>query len=160
MRRRRLLACRLAVVAALLLASPGYAAQTSLSDIEDEVMCTICGTTLALSDAPSANRQRAFINELIAAGHDKDEIKDALVAEYGPEVLAVPDSKGFDLIGGWILPAAAVVLAAALVIAAAIRWRRERRPATEPGAELDPELAGPIDAEDDDRLQQDLDRYG
>ena len=144
-------------IVALLLLAPGASAQapqTTLSDIEDEVMCTICGTTLGLSDAPSANRQRAFINELIAEGRSKDEIKDALVAEYGPEVLAVPDSEGFDLIGGWILPAGAVILAAILVILAAMRWRRER--ATTLQAETP---AQPIDAEDDDRLQQDLERY-
>lgn len=117
-------------------------------------MCTICGTTLALSDAPSANRQRAFINQLIAAGRSKDEIKDALVGEYGPEVLAVPDTEGFDLVGGWILPAAAIAIAAIGVLLAALRWRRERA-----GAATEADPARPLDVEDDDRLRRDMDRY-
>ena len=34
-------------------------------------MCTICGTTLQLSNSPQAERERVFINELIAAGQDE-----------------------------------------------------------------------------------------
>ena len=100
------------------------AANASLPDIEDEVMCTICGTTLQLSDCPQAERERVFINELIAKGKTKDEIKAALVDEYGPEVLAVPSDDGFDLVGGWILPAVGVLAGATLVGSAARRWRR------------------------------------
>jgi cytochrome c-type biogenesis protein CcmH len=125
----------------------------SLPDIEDEVMCTICGTTLQLSDSPQAERERAFINEMIAEGKTKDEIKSALVGEYGPEVLAVPSNDGFDLVGGWILPAAGVLIGAAIVAAAAIRWRRSRRDDNEP-----PPPALP--ASEGDRLQKDLDLYG
>lgn len=151
----RLLAGLLLLACVLLAANvpATSAAGATLSDIEDEVMCTICGTTLAVSDAPSANRQRAYINELIAEGHSKEEIKEALVDEYGPEVLAVPDSQGFDLIGGWILPALAVAIAAVLVLLAAIRWRREKV-----GRDA-PENPAAIDPEDDERLQRDLDRY-
>ena len=58
-----MIAVRLAtLLAALALAAaaPAGAAepQTSLADIEDEVMCTICGTTLQLANAPQANQQR------------------------------------------------------------------------------------------------------
>ena len=82
-------------------ASPGLSGpadgaepKTSLSDIEDEVMCPICGTSLQLSQSPQAERERAFIQDLIGQGATKDEVKDALVAEYGPEVLATPDTEG------------------------------------------------------------------
>ena len=74
-------------------------AKVNISDVEDEVMCPICGTTLQLSQSPQAERERAFIQDLIAQGATKDEVKDALVAEYGPEVLATPDTEGFDLAG-------------------------------------------------------------
>ena len=90
-------------------------------------MCTICGTTLQLSNSPQAERERVFINELIAQGKTKDEIKAALVDEYGPEVLAVPSDDGFDLVGGWILPAVGVIAGATIVGAAAWRWRRSQR---------------------------------
>lgn len=96
---------------ALVLALPAAAVaqEASLTDIEDEVMCPICGTTLELSDSPQAERERELIRGLIDEGKSKDEIKDALVAEYGEDVLATPDSDGFDLTA-WLVPALVVLL--------------------------------------------------
>ena len=55
--------------------------KTSLGDIEDEVMCPVCGTPLGLaSEAPQAQRERAYIERLIASCKSKDEVKRALVA--------------------------------------------------------------------------------
>ena len=43
-------------------AAPAPAApQTSIADVEDEVMCPICGTLLELAESPQAQRERAFI---------------------------------------------------------------------------------------------------
>ena len=117
-----------ATIGALLIAwapSTAGAAETraSLPDVEDEVMCTICGTLLAESDSPQADRERALIRDLIAQGKDKDQIKDALVAEYGPRVLATPSGHGFDLLA-WIVPGAVFV---AVLIGGAVAWRRARR---------------------------------
>ena len=87
--------------------------QTSLPDIEDEVMCIVCGVPLELAtEAPQANQERDFIRELIAQGLTKDEIKDRLVAEFGSEVLATPDNSGFDL-AAWLVPGAAILAALA-----------------------------------------------
>ena len=152
---------RLAALAATLLAlalpAAATAANASLPDIEDEVMCTICGTTLQLSNSPQAERERVFINELIAQGKTKEQIKVALVDEYGPEVLAVPDDEGFDLIGGWVLPVVAVLAGAVLVALAARRWRRDQR---RDEAEA-PASAGPDPSSDEaKRLREDLERYG
>jgi cytochrome c-type biogenesis protein CcmH len=139
-------------------ASPGLAApseapdaRTSLADIEDEVMCPICGTTLQLSQSPQAERERVFIQRLIAEGRSKDEIKDALVAEYGPEVLALPETEGFDL-AAWLVPAAAIVVAAVAIFFGLRRWRRD-----EGRGEGDGPAA--IDSEDQERLDRDLARY-
>ena len=144
------------VAASALLPAAGIAANASLPDIEDEVMCTICGTTLQLSSSPQAERERVFINELIAEGKTKDQIKAALVDEYGPEVLSVPSDDGFDLIGGWILPVVAVIAGATMVGFAAWRWRRDQR-----RDEMDAEPpAGPEpDSADERRLREDLKRY-
>ena len=55
--------------------------QTTLGDIEDEVMCSICKTPLGLAaEAPQAQRERAYIERLIADCRSKDQIKRALVA--------------------------------------------------------------------------------
>jgi cytochrome c-type biogenesis protein CcmH len=144
----------IALVFAALLAPAGAQAgpdsAASLPDIADEVMCPICGTLLELSEAPQADRQRVFIRRLIAEGESKEEIKDALVAEYGEEVLATPEGSGFDL-SAYVIPIAALVLAAAALAIAVTRWRRS---SPTPAADT-PAPDGP----DADRLDSDLARY-
>jgi cytochrome c-type biogenesis protein CcmH len=138
----------------LLIGAPSaLAASASLPDIEDEVMCTICGTTLQLANSPQAERERALINSLIAEGKDKDQIKDALVAEYGPTVLAVPNASGFGLTA-FIVPILGIAIALIAIALAARRWRRARRE-TE-AAEPPPATLSPADEE---RLRVDLGRY-
>jgi cytochrome c-type biogenesis protein len=93
-----------AALALLLVPAPALAQdcpKTTLGDIEDEVMCPICGTPLGLaSEAPQAQQQRAFIEEQIAACRSKEEIKSALVAQFGEGVLALPgDESGEDDLG-------------------------------------------------------------
>jgi cytochrome c-type biogenesis protein CcmH/NrfF len=118
--------------------------QTTLPDVEDEVMCVECRTALNVSTAPVADQERAFIRDRIAEGMTKDEIKAALVEEYGPDVLAEPPSEGFD-IAAWLVPAALVALAALGIALMARRWRRtESEPA---GPELEPDDARRLDAE-------------
>jgi cytochrome c-type biogenesis protein CcmH len=118
-----------ALVTLAIAAAPGLAQEprASLPDIEDEVMCPICGVPLELAiDAPQAQRQREFIRELIAEGRTKEEIKDALVVEFGDEVLAVPETSGFDL-AAWLVPGAAILVAAVAILLALRRWRGEDR---------------------------------
>jgi cytochrome c-type biogenesis protein CcmH len=67
----------LLVLTLTVLLSPTAAAavsnpRASLPDIEDEVMCPICGTLLELSEAPQAVRERVFIRRLIAEGQSKE----------------------------------------------------------------------------------------
>ena len=124
--------------------------RASLPDIEDEVMCTICGTLLAESESPQADRERALIRKLIAEGEDKGQIKDALVAQYGPRVLATPSGHGFDLLA-WIVPGVGILLGAVAIALTLIRLRRRGSDQTEPPPELDPADAA--------RLSEDLSAY-
>ncbi|MGZ5340895.1 MAG: cytochrome c-type biogenesis protein [Solirubrobacterales bacterium] len=124
--------------------------RASLPDLEDEVMCPICGTTLELSNSPQADRERALIRELIAAGQSKQQIKDELVAEYGEDVLAEPGDTGFDLTA-WVLPVVALLVAVVGIAVALRRWRRSAR--REPAAEAPP------DGDQAERLDSDLARY-
>jgi cytochrome c-type biogenesis protein CcmH len=141
-----------AVVLALLLAAPAAAAEprASLTDIEDEVMCLECGTALNVSNSDVAEQQREFIAELIAQGKTKQQVKDALVAEYGPRVLAEPGDDGFELTA-WLVPVLAALGALALVVLTARRWRSRRPAETAPAAggdpALDPDDARRLDAE-------------
>ncbi len=125
---------RLTVLAALLsalLLVPGVAAaatpQTTLPDVEDEVMCVECGTVLNISTSQVADDQREFIQDRIDRGQSKQEIKAALVAEFGPDVLAMPDRRGFNL-AVYLVPAALGLIGLLGVIVAARRWRSRRAP--------------------------------
>jgi cytochrome c-type biogenesis protein CcmH/NrfF len=129
------------------------APQTRLTDIEAEVMCPICGTLLELSESPQGQRERAFIARLIAAGKTKAQIKDALVAQYGPRVLALPQASGFDLTA-YLAPAIAFLVAAAALALGVARWRRN---AHTPGSKT-PAAAGP-QGEAAERLDADIARY-
>jgi cytochrome c-type biogenesis protein CcmH/NrfF len=137
---------RLVAAVVLVLALAGAAEpKASLPDIEDEVMCVECRTALNVSTAPVANQERAFIREKIAEGMTKAQIKRALVDAYGPDVLAEPEPKGFDL-SAWIVPGLLVAGAALGVGLVARRWRRSPAP-QEAGPELDPDDARRLDAE-------------
>lgn len=127
--------------------------RASLSEIEGEVMCPVCGTLLELAESPQALREKAFIARLVSEGRTEAQIKDALVAEYGNEVLALPRGSGFDL-SAYLVPAIAFVLALIALALGVLRWRRA-------GGSRDdgePPPDGPS-AEDSERLDEDLARY-
>jgi cytochrome c-type biogenesis protein CcmH len=152
------LASAVAAVALVLITPSGALAQcpqTSLADIEDEVTCPVCGVPLELAtEAPQAQRERAFIIERIERCQSKEEIKAALVAQFGEGVLATPDGEGFDL-AAYLVPVLAALAGLATLGFAAFRWRR-RRPSAAPAAASGPE---PPSKEDSDRVDRDLERY-
>lgn len=150
-----------ALIALAIGAAPGFAQtaerQTTLPDVEDEVMCPVCGTTLELaSDSPQAIDERELIRELIAEGLTKEEIKDELVAEFGEEVLATPSTEGFDL-AAWVVPGVAVLAGGAAAFVGLRRWRGAFRSQSGESAPSDEELA--LGDDDRDRLDEDLKRY-
>lgn len=151
-----------ALVMIVCLMAPASAAaascpKTSLGDVEDEVMCLVCGTPLALAtEAPQANRERALIQELVDRCQTKAQVKHRLVAEYGQRVLALPKSSGFDL-ASYIVPALGVVLGGGAVAASALQWRRLRR--RDDGSTAVAAAGTGPSAAASERLQTDLDRY-
>jgi cytochrome c-type biogenesis protein CcmH len=147
-----LLAIAIAAAAGATASAAAPQPKVAISDIEDEVMCPVCGTLLELADSPQARREKAFVAGLIAEGKSKDEVKDELVAQYGEEVLALPGDSGFDL-SAYLVPAIAFLLA---VIALAIgigRWRGQGRD------ENDGDAPAPPEGEDAERLDADIARY-
>jgi cytochrome c-type biogenesis protein CcmH len=138
-------AVAIAVLAGALAAGPASAAPPNAADLEAELVCPVCETTLDQSNAPVAERMKAVIRARIAAGDSEQEIKDALVAQFGPGVLAKPPGGGFGLLA-WLIPLAA--LAGGLVVVAVLvrTWSRKRG---EPVADapLDPGLERRVDEE-------------
>jgi cytochrome c-type biogenesis protein CcmH len=152
MPKRALILAAFLLLAAALAPVPAFAAEprANLPDIEDEVMCPTCGVPLNLAFSPQAERERRFIRQEIEKGRTKEQIKRALVSEFGQEVLATPRHDGFDLTA-YIVPAAAIVIAGVAVGVGLLRWRRR------PAAEAEPEPS--ISPADSARLERDLSRY-
>jgi cytochrome c-type biogenesis protein CcmH/NrfF len=139
-----LVACALAAASSALAAGPPSAA-----DLEAELVCPVCETTLDQSDAPVAQRMKAFIRERIAVGDTEGEIKDALVAEFGQGVLATPPKSGFGLLA-WLIPLGALVAGALTVGLLVYGWSRRRPP---------PQAEPPLDPELDRRVDEELARF-
>jgi cytochrome c-type biogenesis protein CcmH len=142
-----------AVVLALALPATALASEQrpTLAELERELICPTCLTTLGRSSSVTADRMRSFIRARIAAGDTKSEIKDKLVAEFGERILAAPPSRGFNLLA-WLLPIGGIALAAAVVGMLAWRWSRAPRlrpgePSADGRAPLAPELERRLDEE-------------
>jgi cytochrome c-type biogenesis protein CcmH len=129
------------------------ALRTELNEIESEVMCPVCGTLLELAESPQATREKAFVEKLVKQGQSKDEIKDALVDQYGDAVLALPKGSGFSL-SAYVVPIVAFVVAIVLLGFAVWKWRK----AAGSRDDREPDVEGPSD-EDRERLDADLARY-
>ena len=146
-------------VAALLLAPAASASEQdpTLNELENEVMCPVCGTTLAQSDSPAAHQIERDISARIAKGWTKSRIENSLVDDYGQEILASPPKHGFNLLA-WLLPLVGIVAAGAVLGVAAWRWTRGR---AEPGPLSAHSVngQGPVDAELDRRVDEELARF-
>jgi cytochrome c-type biogenesis protein CcmH len=136
------------VLVAALLAVPVASASErhpTQAELEGEVMCPVCGTTLDQSNSPAAEQIKRVIAQRIAAGDTKSQIENRLVAEYGEAILAAPRHKGFGLLAWW-LPIAGIVVGALVVGAGAWRWSRARGREPDP-PRLDPALERRLDDE-------------
>jgi cytochrome c-type biogenesis protein CcmH len=150
---------RLALILVIALAAAATAAASeqrpTLAELEDELVCPTCKTTLAMSNAPIAERMRAFIRERIAAGDTKSEIKDKLVAQFGESVLAAPPARGFNLLA-WVVP---IVGGLAALVAGALLARRWSRSRPGPSAGASADGRRPLDPDLERRVDEELARY-
>ncbi len=123
--------------------------RTSLPVIERQVMCVTCKIPLDVAQSPQADRERAFIQGLIDQGDSEAQIKTALVGQYGPAVLGLPEAHGFDL-AAYLVPLAAVLALAGVLLLLLPRWRRQARANAArpvPASTLGPEEAARLDAD-------------
>ena len=143
----------IAALAIALLAPAAVAEQrASLTEIEKQVMCPVCGTLLQLAESPQAQRERVFIDRLIAEGKTEEQVKDALVAEYGDVVLALPPDSGFSL-SAYVVPIIAFLIAVVALTIGVLRWRRAG------GKKGGGSGASGPSGKDAERLDADLARY-
>ena len=145
----------LATIAAFLALAPAAtAACPTVADLEDELICPTCKTTLDQSDAPVARQIKALVARRVQQCVPKQQIKDELVADFGPSVLAAPPREGFHWLA-WLLPLAGLIGAAAVISVLVWRWSRSR-PAE---ATADSNGRAPLDPELERRLDRELARY-
>jgi cytochrome c-type biogenesis protein CcmH len=139
---RRLLVTALVGLA---LAAPAAACtepRASVTALEGQLMCPTCNTTLDQSDSAIARRLRAYIHRRVDECATGGQIKQELVDQFGPAILAAPPKKGFDLLAWW-LPLGGILIAAAAIGAGVWRWSRRREP--EPVERLDDEAERRVD---------------
>lgn len=136
-------------------ATPAVAAascpKTTELAMESRVMCQVCGVPLALASSLEADRERAFITKLVNRCDSVQQIEAAMVAQYGPGILASPGSHGF-AVTSWLIPVVGVLGAALAIVAVVVITRRRR----------DEEAAAalrPVSASEDARLDAALTRY-
>ena len=144
----------LAIGMALVLAPAAVAACPTIAGLEGELICPTCKTTLDQSDAPVARQIKALVRRRVADCASEQQIKDELVAQFGPAVLAAPPREGFHWLA-WLLPLAGLLAAAAVISGLVWRWSRSR-PAE---SAADANGRAPLDPELERRLDQELARF-
>jgi cytochrome c-type biogenesis protein CcmH len=137
---------------ALAPAASSAAPSPSLPVIERQVMCVSCKIPLNVAESQQADRERVFIRGLIAQGDSEAQVKRSLVAQYGPSVLGLPSTHGFDL-AAYLVPVAVVLALLGLLAMLLPRWRRRA------AGQGPPTPAPRLDATDAERLDADLARF-
>lgn len=130
------------------LAAAGCPRTTEVA-MESKIMCQVCGVPLALANSLEADRERALISRLVARCESPTQIEAAMVAEYGPSILATPPAHGF-AITAWLVPGIAIAAAALGIGGVLLSVRRRRRDV--------PRLA-PVTAAEEARLDAALASY-
>ncbi len=140
--------------------APGALAATcaqpraSLTDIESDVMCTLCHESLAVAQSPQADAERSYIRGLIAQCLTKQQVERNLVGQYGEAVLGKPPASGVNLTI-YILPPAVLVIGIAVLAVTLPRWRRRTRAAAQP----EPASTRTLDPAEASRVEQELSQF-
>ena len=141
----------LAVLAALLCLASVASAVPTQNQMERQLRCVTCGTTLDVSNAPSAQQMKDRIAREIAAGRTEQEILDGFVRDYGRTVLASPPKSGRDLWLAWALPLGVPLLVLATLPFVVRRWRKGSQ---------EPKDADVLSEDDRERVDRAIDEFG
>ncbi len=129
--------------------------------VGDTVRCPICQQGIPLNDVanPQADAMRAKIHDELRQGLSEDQVRQYLVAQYGPSILLAPPQQGFDALV-WFVPLLVVAGCAVGLLLSIRRWSTPlSRTTAAPGAEG----PGSVDGEArryEDLLDRELQRRG
>ncbi len=103
---------------------PPRTAEEQVRSIAATIKCPTCRSqSVAGSDSAAARAIRTEIGRRVELGESADEIRAAVAATYGNDVLLTPSRSGIEGIV-WALPVIGLVVALAALSAAFARWRR------------------------------------
>ena len=165
MRRLALLLAVLLVVAAPASALPVSQRGEAFNRLEKKTMCIECNVPLNIAVAAQADATRTQIRRLLDRGLSEPQVLDALVADYGDNILASPEPEGFNLLA-YLVPVAALALLLALGLVLLPRWKRSRgddqdEDGGSPTGGDGPRGGGPSPTHaENERLDAELARYG
>ena len=117
-------------------------------------MCLSCHEPLELVSSPQALAEKAVIAGLLAHHNSPSQIRAAMVAQYGVQVLAKPPARGFNL-ALYVLPPALLALGVAALLYTLPKWRARARRA----AQTPLEGAPPLATADAQRLDDELAKF-
>ena len=151
---RRLIACLIVLLALTGAATAAARPYQNWYSTVDQFMCVECHEPLNQVGSPEALSEKATLRGLIKQGLTLGQIKSAMVAQYGEQVLARPPASGFNLTI-YILPPVVLLAGLALLAYTLPKWRERSRRAADkalPGAE-------PLEADDAKRLNDELGHF-
>ena len=109
-----------------MLANP--ALESRARDISSGLRCLVCqNQSIDDSEAPLAHDLRVLVRERISAGDSDTQVRDYLVARYGPYILLKPPVSLATILL-WLTPAICLVLGGGAIL---VSMRRRRAPAGE-----------------------------
>lgn len=108
---------------------------------------------LEAHDSEPARKLRLELRERFKAGASRDEVEQAVIAQFGPTIISIPkDRDPRSGISAWLL--AALGIAALGIFALGFRWTRQAKIAQQPA------LAGDVPSDElDAKLDRDLRRF-
>jgi len=129
--------------------------------VGDTVRCPICQQGIPLNDVanPQADAMRAKIHDELRQGLSEDQVRQYLVAQYGPSILLAPPQQGFDALV-WFVPLLVVAGCAAGLLLSIRRWST---PLSRTTAAAGVDGPGSVDGEArryEDLLDRELQRRG
>ncbi len=106
--------------------------------VKIKCMCGTCDMAAAICSHPggefsgpcgTAKMMLGEAAQHIAKGETDEQILQAFVQKYGPQVYTEPPKSGFSLVA-WILPSVYLFVGAGVVIFVIARWRKRSEPLT------------------------------
>jgi len=129
--------------------------ETRAGRLEERLMSPCCmANTVAVHESPASHRMRLEIRQMLGQGMSDREILGRYVEQHGPQILSIPDARGFNLMA-YFFPLVFLVLVGAAMAVVVRRWSRK----TATDADSAPVEQPPEDGAYAERLKRELEQF-